>query len=156
MHGNIIILAFILSGCKPDPEVNSLVNTKHLDSLFEEIEVDKQLMGIIHIYSEYPDYNWVGDDDEGIACVDDAARAAIFYLRHFESSKLEGSLLKAKALINFIIYMQAENGFYYNFIWEDHSINKDFKTSKAEPNWWAWRAMWSLSEADPWLKEAEP
>ena len=42
--------------------------------------------------------------------------------------------------------MQAENGFFYNFIWEDNSINKTFKTSVAEPNWWSWRALWALME----------
>ena len=40
-------------------------------------------MAIIHIYSNYPDYAYVGDDDEGIACIDDAARAAIFYLEYY-------------------------------------------------------------------------
>jgi len=42
--------------------------------------------------------------------------------------------------------MQAENGFFYNFIWEDNSINKTFKTTVAEPNWWSWRALWALME----------
>jgi hypothetical protein len=42
--------------------------------------------------------------------------------------------------------MQAENGFFYNFMWKDHSINKTFRTSVAEPNWWSWRALWVLME----------
>lgn len=126
-----------------------LVNTSHLDALFEEIEIDGEQMGIIHIYSEYPDYQWIGDDDEGIACVDDATRAAIFYLRHYQYNGKSESLDKARKLINFIIYMQADNGYFYNFIWEDHSINKDFKTSVAEPNWWTWRALWALAKAFP-------
>ncbi len=126
-----------------------LVNTAHLDALFEEIEIDGEQMGVIHIYSEYPDYQWVGDDDEGIACVDDAARAAIFYLRHYQYNGKPESLDKARKLINFIIHMQSDNGYFYNFIWEDHSINRDFKTSVAEPNWWTWRAIWALAEAFP-------
>src|SRR4030066_319217 len=66
---------------------NFLVNSSHLDALYEEFNIDEDSMGIIHIYSDYPDYNWIGDDDEGIACVDDASRAAIFYLRNYQSNK---------------------------------------------------------------------
>jgi hypothetical protein len=31
------------------------------------------------------------------------------------------------------------------------SINKTYKTSVAEPNWWSWRALWALSEIYPKL-----
>jgi len=152
----IIVVIFILSsvsGCSErkanddaPADVVSLVNTTHLDALYEEIIVDEDTMGIIHIYSEYPDYNWVDDDDEGTACVDDAARAAIFYLNHYQITQSETSLLKAKRLLQFLLHMQTENGLFYNFIWSDHSQNKTFKTSVAQPDWWTWRAMWALSE----------
>jgi len=132
-----------------------LVNTSHLDALFEEIEINGEQMGIIHIYSEYPDYQWVGDDDEGIACVDDAARAAIFYLRHYQYNGKSESLDKARKLTNFILYMQSDNGYFNNFIWQDHSINRNFKTSLAEPNWWTWRAIWALAEAFPVFNDTD-
>lgn len=103
-------------------------------------------MAIIHIYSNYPDYAYVGDDDEGIACIDDAARAAIFYLEYYKAYNDSNSLNKFNKLVDFVLYMQAENGLFYNFIWEDGSINKTFKTSVAEPNWWSWRALWALME----------
>ena len=103
-------------------------------------------MAIIHIYSNYPDYAYVGDDDEGIACIDDAARAAIFYLEYYKAYNDTASLNKCNKLIEFILYMQAENGFFYNFIWEDGTINKTYRTSVAEPNWWSWRALWALME----------
>ena len=103
-------------------------------------------MAIIHIYSNAPDYKYVGDDDEGYACVDDAARAAIFYLEYFKAYNDSSSLYKYYNLVDFLLYMQAENGYFYNFIWEDNSINKTFKTSIAEPNWWSWRALWALTE----------
>ena len=142
----------------------SVINTAHLDSLYEEIIVDNKTIsqtpfrqtssprraprrvGIIHIYSEYPDYKWVGDADEGIACVDDAARAAVFYLKYSGSYADESSELKARKLLDFILYMQSENGFFYNFIFDDYSINREHKNSKNESNWWSWRAMWALSE----------
>jgi len=140
---------------KQDSKVNSLVNTSHLDHLYEEINIDGKSMGIIHIYSDYPDYNWIGDDDEGIACVDDAARAIIFYLRNYQSNNDTASLTKAKQLTRFLLFMQSENGFFYNFIFEDHSINKTHKNSVNEANWWSWRAMWALSEGYKILKDVD-
>ena len=132
---------------------NSLVNTSHLDALYQETNIEGELMGIIHIYSDYPAYNWVGDDDEGIACVDDASRAAIFYLRNYQLKKDSASLTKSERLIEFLLFMQSENGFFYNFIFEDHSINRTHKNSINEPNWWSWRAMWALSEGYKILKD---
>jgi hypothetical protein len=122
------------------------VNKSHLDYLYEEIDVDGKEMAIVHIYSNAPDYGYVDDDDEGYACIDDAARAAIFYLEYYKAYNDSSSLDKFNKLIEFVLYMQAENGFFYNFMWEDHSINKTFRTSIAEPNWWSWRALWALME----------
>jgi hypothetical protein len=132
-----------------------IINTSHLDSLYEEITVADHTIGIIHIYSEYPDYKWVGDADEGIACIDDAARAAIFYMEYYKSSGDESSLYKAKKLLEFVFYMQSENGFFNNFIFEDYSINKTHTNSIDEPNWWSWRAMWALSEGYRLFKNAD-
>jgi hypothetical protein len=123
----------------------SIINTAHLDSLYEEINVDNKTVGIIHIYSEYPDYKWVGDTDEGIACIDDVARAVVFYIDHYKFYGNESSLFKAKKLIEFIMHMQVDNGFFYNFIFDDYSINREHKNSINEPSWWSWRAMWALS-----------
>jgi hypothetical protein len=131
------------------------VNTSHLDFLYEDIVVNGKEMGIIHIYSNYPDYNWIGDDDEGIACVDDAARAAVFYLKHYQFTNTSESLAKAKNLLEFLLFLQADNGFFYNFIWEDYTINKEFRTSVAEQNWWSWRALWALMEGFNFYKDYE-
>ena len=141
-----ITVIFILLFCS-NYFAESLINTSHLDHLYEQINVNGNKLGIIHIYAEYPDYKWVGDEDEGISCVDDVARAAIFYIQHYKISNNKSSYKKAKSLIRFVLHMQSENGFFYNFIMQDYSINKTFKTSVAEPNWWSWRALWSLSEA---------
>ncbi|PIP79057.1 MAG: hypothetical protein COW85_02420, partial [Ignavibacteria bacterium CG22_combo_CG10-13_8_21_14_all_37_15] len=122
------------------------VNKSHLDYLYKEIEVNGRQMAVIHIYSNAPDYKFIDDEDEGYACVDDAARAAIFYLEYFRVNNDSSSLIKYYNLVEFLLYMQSENGFFYNFIWKDNSINKSFKTSVAEPNWWTWRALWALME----------
>jgi hypothetical protein len=136
--------------------INTLVNSSHLDSLYEEININGSRLGIIHIYSDYPNYDWVGDDDEGIACVDDASRAAVFYLRDYKLEKHNSSLVKAEMLINFLLFMQSDNKFFYNFILPDHSINKKHENSINVPNWWSWRAMWALSEGYGVFKDTNP
>jgi hypothetical protein len=136
--------------CQSKKEIQqppSVINTAHLDHLYEEIKMGDDTVGIIHIYSEYPDYHHVGDSDEGIACVDDASRAAIFYLLQYRKSGSPEYLHKAKMLLNFLLHMAAPNGYYYNFIWPDGSINKEGNTSRAEPTWWAWRTLWAYGVA---------
>ncbi|MHB1688993.1 MAG: hypothetical protein ACYCVH_16700, partial [Ignavibacteriaceae bacterium] len=74
-----LLLTFFLSASyllAQQSESRTLVNTSHLDHLYQEINVNGKEMGIIHIYANYPDYKYVDAPGEGIACVDDAARAA--------------------------------------------------------------------------------
>lgn len=141
----ISLLFFLYCGISYS-QTKFIVNKSHLDYLYDEINLDGKEMAIIHIYSNAPEYAYIGVDDEGYACIDDVARAAIFYLEYFNEYKDSSSLDRVHKLIEFVLYMQAENGFFYNFIWEDGSINKTFRTSVAEPNWWSWRALWSLME----------
>ena len=145
------MIALYFSGCSPkvDKEITntSVINTAHLDALYGEKNVGGQTVGIIHIYAEYPDYHLMGDDDEGIACVDDASRAAIFYLRHYQNTSDEEHLRKGRMLIKFLLAMQSPNGYYYNFIWPDGTIHTDGITSKPEPAFWSWRTLWAMGEA---------
>ncbi|MBK8505930.1 MAG: hypothetical protein IPL46_29290 [Saprospiraceae bacterium] len=152
IHLNIYIYLLVCIGCQApktnDPDPSIVINTSHLDHLYEEISIaHEDTFAIIHIYSEYPDYVWVGDSDEGIACIDDVARAIIFYLRNYHYSGEIQSLEKGKKLLKFLLFMQADNGYFNNFIFPDYSINKEGITSLAEPNWWSWRALWALGEA---------
>lgn len=155
-NGSLFILSIFLLCCSPKNEIGTLVNPSHLNSLYEEISVDNKTLGIIHIYCEFPDYKWVDDADEGIACVDDVARAAIFYIRDYKQNKNDESLRKAKHLIDFVLHLQSENGYFYNFIFKDYSINKNGKTSVNEPNWWSWRAAWALTESRSIFAEKNP
>ena len=143
-------------GCKSNPKKEnapvSVINTAHLDKLYEEIRMGDDTVGIVHIYAEYPDYHLVGDQDEGIACVDDVSRAAMFYFMRYQQTDSIEYYRKGKMLLKFILNMQAENGYYYNFIWPDGSINKDGATSKAEPNWWSWRSLWAFGVVGKHLK----
>ena len=120
------------------------INLKHLDFLNEFIEKDGIPMMITHIYSEYPDYNWVDASDEGISCVDDISRSAILYLRHYEMYGDSASLEKARRGLNFVMYMEQEDGEFYNFILRDYSINTEGRTSKKSFNFWAVRGLRAL------------
>ncbi|GBU11591.1 hypothetical protein AwEntero_01920 [Enterobacterales bacterium] len=126
------------------------VNTKHLDSLYEQRKInDGDEIGIIHIYSEFPKYGWVKDPIEGVSAIDDISRALVFYSGLYSHQPDPKVMDKMIHLTRSILLMQAENGYFYNFIYPDNSINKSYKTSVAEPNWWTWRALWALATAYP-------
>ena len=158
LFGMFICLGLCQCAKKADehPAVKSQINTAHLDALYDQLKVGGDTVGFIHIYSEYPDYHLVGDGDEGIACVDDASRASIFYLRQHAASGDPEQLRKGKMLIKFLLAMQAPNGYYYNFIWPDGRIHTDGNTTKAEPNFWSWRALWAFGEAIYLLDKNDP
>ena len=154
---SVFLLSFI--GCQnhvPAPADLKLVNLAHLNHLYENVVIDGKEMGIIHIYAEYPDYAWVDAHNEGIACVDDVARAAVVYLRHFEITGDTTSLKRARKLLDFCLYMQAEDGQFYNFIYADHSINREGETSFKSFGWWAARGVWALGEGYRIHQELDP
>lgn len=154
---SLVILSFVLASiisCNLDGK-QKLVNDKHLNHLYEEIIADGKDMAIIHIYAEYPSYDWVDDSDEGTACIDDVARAVVFYAKDYKYNRNEQSLIRAQKLIKFILHMQGGNGYFYNFIFSDTRINKEHQNSVNNPNWWSWRALWALTEAYPVLKDLD-
>ena len=154
----LLCIGWLQCSNKPDspPVKSSQINTAHLDALYDEVVIGGDTIGYIHIYAEYPDYHLVGDEDEGIACVDDASRAAIFYLKHYERTANPEHLRKGSMLIRFLLAMQAPNGYYYNFIWPDGRIHTDGQTTMPEPNFWSWRTLWAFGEAIQILGEDDP
>jgi hypothetical protein len=48
--------------------------------------------------------------------------------------------------------MQSSNGYFYNFLFTGNSINTAGPTSVNTPNWWSWRALQTLTEAGPLIK----
>ncbi len=121
-----------------------LVNLDHLMYLYADVELPNgRTAGIVHIYSEYPDYTYEIESKEGYTCVDDVARAMMVdNIRNAATDEIRN---RYDRMAEFLLYMQAENGYFHNFIWHDLSINKEYRTSLAEPNWWSWRAFWALS-----------
>jgi hypothetical protein len=102
------------------------------------------------------DYKWVDAGNEGIACVDDAARAAVVYLRHFEITGDTTSLRRGRKLIDFCRYMQAEDGLFHNFIFADHSINREGPSSFKSLGWWTARGVWAIGEGSRIFRDRDP
>jgi lysophospholipase L1-like esterase len=135
------------------PGDSGLVNTTHLNYLYTPVNFSPGTNAAgVYIYAEAPDYHLVGDADEGFTCVDDVARAAQVYLRSNKFSSDTSVQTKAFSLIRFILEMQSDNGYFYNFLFPDNTINKTGVTSINNPNWWSWRALYTLTEAGPIVK----
>ncbi len=155
---NFILLVLVFFACanhdKQPPM--TLVNLSHLDHLYQDVTYGDSQFGIIHIYSDYPDYNYAWEKHEGIACVDDVARALVVYINHYQKTGNEESLRKSRQLVRCLLFMRADNGYFYNFILEDNSINKTYQRSLPEANWWSWRALWAMLEALPTMEKTDP
>lgn len=154
MKNNIFVYLLVITsvlwsvGCTEDePEQDDLlINTSHLEHLYQEIEVDGQMLGTVWIYCDAPDYELVTDDDEGFTCVDDVSRALVFYARAYRNTHKEEYLPKIENLSRFIFHMQAYNNYFYNFMFPNEDINTLHPNSVASANFWSWRAFWALSE----------
>ncbi|MDP2884796.1 MAG: hypothetical protein Q8P51_07240 [Ignavibacteria bacterium] len=153
-----LILMFAVATAFSQPQKNSLVNFAHLRHLTQEIALNGERVSIVHVYANYPSYEWVEAADsgeEGMACVDDGARAAVVYLRSYELRKDASSLASARSLLRFVMSMQADDGQFYNFVRRDCSINRDGKTSFKSFGWWAGRGVWALSLGYRVLKDVD-
>jgi hypothetical protein len=134
------------------PVDSSLVNLRHLNYLYTPFQLAGANVAGIYIYSEAPDYHMVADADEGFTCVDDVARALQVYCRSKNFDTDTAIQNKASNLARFIVGMQSANGYFYNFVFPNLTINTSGSTSVNIPNWWSWRALYALSETAPKIK----
>jgi len=142
---------FFLAGCIENAVGPGIIcgnlNMGHLDHLSSEVNLENGTRAeIVRIYSEYPDYRYNIEPKEGFACVDDVARAAVLLAGCQDDSCSKTRNVMLDKMIDFLLYMQADNGYFYNFIWDDGSINKTYRTSLALPDWWSWRSFWAMEE----------
>ena len=152
-----ILLALTFFSCntikESKPIVENNINFNHFNHLYKEIDLNRKKVGMVHIYSEYPNYDFEIEPNEGFTCVDDVARAIVMLSKYLEENENDIDVLnKMKLLTEFVLQMQNDNGYFNNFIWNDLSINKTYKTSVAELNWWSFRALWGLESAYDLLK----
>lgn len=143
------LLFLLLPAVKCGTPPPAVVNLSHLDALCEDVTIQGRACAIVHIYADAPDYGWTDASGEGIACVDDVARAAVLYMR---AAALEGGSAapqrqeRIRRLLQFVLLMQTEDGTFYNFIHRDLTINRDGVTSRRMFGFWAARGYWALAE----------
>jgi hypothetical protein len=83
---------------------------------------------------------------EGVACVDDAARAAVLYCAIWQRYRYQWARTGAEGLLRFIAYMQDERGQFANFILDwDGRHNLTGPTSFVGGCWWTARALRALA-----------
>ena len=136
--------------------IPDFVNTSHLDHLFQKINVNGREMGFLYFNSTYPDYKYADNPGVGIANVSDASQGIIFYIKYYEHKKDSSIINKIKMLTNFLLYMQDDNGFFNNYIWENYSKDISNQMSIAAPNMWSWKAIFALGEAYNFFKKEDP
>ncbi len=155
------IISLLVFACKKPAMIQpvqpvtdtSMVNLSHLDYLYVPVTFSTGTAAAgIFIYSEAPDYHRVGASDEGFTCVDDIARAALVYLRSSKFNIDTAMQSKVYNLLQFIVEMQSSNGYFYNFLFTNNTINTNGGTSANNANWWSWRALQTLAEAAPLIK----
>ncbi len=131
----------------------SILNTAHLEKLGVSVVFPNgEKAEGVYVYADAPSYNPVTAGGEGFTCVDDVARGVLFYLRSPEFSSDSMVQNKVYGLLRFLINMQSNNGYFYNFLQDGGVINKTGITSINQPKWWSWRALQALAEAVPLIK----
>jgi hypothetical protein len=92
---------------------------------------------------------------EGVACVDDAARLLDVLCDVWTATQLPWVKRWALGLLDFVLWMQAEDGRWLNFIYDwDGSRNIEGITSATGENFWHARALLGVSHA--WLTFDDP
>jgi hypothetical protein len=91
---------------------------------------------------------------EGVACVDDSARAVVLLFDLYREVGDARLLEWAKGLLDFVLYMQRDDGRFHNFIRDwDGTINVDGPTSYAGGTFWQARAVRALAKAHLALRD---
>jgi len=155
----LIALAGLLGACRRETEAVAAprgpsplaIRLDHLRHLGINVVVKGKPVRVVSLYAEAPDYRLVGsparDGFEGIASVDDAARAAVVYLRDYEVSGDVRSRDEAMGLLAFITAMEQGDGEFVNFIDSAGRLNLRAPSSRKSMSYWAARSIWALGEA---------
>jgi hypothetical protein len=119
-----LFLSFLLTSCAPKEPPEAVpsfeVNLQHLNFLYEErILPTEDTIAYLYRTSRPPFFERSGIAGDGIASVDDAARAVVVYLRHNRRTGLDSSLLRGRRLLRFLLYMQNDNGYFHNYLHAD-------------------------------------
>ena len=142
------------------------LNLDHLDFLSEDITIDGQGMTVMNLYAEPNDrndlskgYHYVGDAQEGFACLDDTARAVVALAEHYRLYQDEHSIQEIAKMLEFVLYMQEEDGEFKNFLAKDAEGNyykKDSASSYKTFGYWGSRGYTALVYGYEALKDRNP
>jgi multiple sugar transport system substrate-binding protein len=151
----LIVALIACHGAAPVPTSTTpppiRLNFDHLRHLTLDATVASKPVKVIALYANAPDYKPTGspqrDGLEGIASVDDAARAAVLYLRAFEQSGDTTTRNAALGLLHFVAAMEQGDGEFYNFIDTAGHPNTTAVSSRKSMSYWAARSIWALGEA---------
>jgi multiple sugar transport system substrate-binding protein len=128
-----------------------IVRLDHLQHLGLNAVVRARPVRVVSLYAAAPDYRPTAsparDGFEGIASVDDAARAAVVYLREYEATGDLRARDEAVRLLNFVSAMEQGDGEFVNFIDSAGRLNRNAPSSRKSMSYWAARSIWALGEA---------
>ena len=139
-----------------DLKLNPNSFLKHLQNLTESFKYNDQDIYYINVYSQKQNGKYVpiAAPGEGIACVDDSARAVILALEIYESFADKESLEQAEKWLTFLEYMQDKKGYISNFIDSPKGQKKfGIPSSYKGGVWWSARAKWAWAKAYRITKE---
>ena len=155
----IFLVAHLFAGCGRQPETLAsppgpaplAIRLDYLQSLGLDAVVRGRPVRVVALYAEAPDDRPTGsparDGYEGIASLDDAARAAVVYLRAYEATGDARARDEALGLLAFVVAMEQGDGEFVNFIDAQGRPNRDAASSRKSMSYWAARSIWALGEA---------
>lgn len=127
---------------------------RHLDQLSGSFVHEDGHIPFLHIYAKpgadgpatLEFISAAESGPEGIACVDDVARAVLLALQTYEQQRSPEALDLARAWFGFISYMQEPDGRFVNFIVDRTGRkNRNGRTSYAGGQWWTARALYAAA-----------
>lgn len=155
----VFAIGALATGCSRDRDIVATekavpplnVRLDYLRHLGLDAVVNGRPVRVVSLYADAPDYKPRGsparDGYEGIASVDDAARAAVVYLRAYESTGELRARDDALGLLAFVAAMEQGDGEFVNFIDAKGRPNLTAPSSRKSMSYWAARSLWALGEA---------
>ncbi|MEP6992676.1 MAG: hypothetical protein ABJA80_17205, partial [bacterium] len=136
------------------------LNFAHLRHLTRDLTVAGHSVRVVALYANAPSYVPTGsprrDGFEGIASVDDAARAAVLYLRDYETTGDTLVRHEALGLLAFVAAMEQGDGEFLNFVDTAGRENRTAVSSRKSMSFWAARGLWAFGEAEQVLGAGLP
>ncbi len=138
-----ICLGFLFN-CSSEETKFIPVNIDHGLHLVDSTYVDSVMLKWIAIYADAPSYDHTVAGGEGVTCVDDVGRFLEVLDFEINYHQRQDLLPLAEGMIEYLLYLSREDGLWYNFMFEDGSINREYRTSIASFQWWAVRGLRGL------------